>query len=203
MTIDGIRRDVLVHMEQGWGVPDEGFVFEGGPQPLGRFDVLVYRPNDELGMTSFCTVGMAAGVMPGDAGRGGGSRAELWFSRRGRLDPGDERAVAARLANLAVHPWSTGDPVAWGQTVGLAGDFPTFPGCPAVFLSGPLTPGGTDYLETADGRVRVIHVVPVTEAERARTRELPPVDAVAELLGAVDIFDARRTELWGDPVIAG
>jgi hypothetical protein len=191
----GIRRDVLVHMEQSWGVPDEGHVFTGGPVPLARLDVLVYRPHDPTGMTSFATVGMAVGTMPGDA-RGGG-RAEVWCSRRGPLDGADEAAVATRLADLAVRPWVTGEPVDWGDIVPLDRDFPTFPGCPAVFLSGPLTPGGTESIETADGRVRVVHVVPITEAERERARELPLVDTVTGLTAQADIFAPRPADLPG------
>jgi hypothetical protein len=82
--------------------------------------------------------------------------------------------------------------------VPLDHDFPTFPGCPAVFLSGPLTPGGSDYIETADGRVRIVHVVPITEAERERARDLPPLDTVTGLTGPADIFAPRPVELWDD-----
>jgi hypothetical protein len=194
----GIRRDVLVHMEQSWGVPDEGHVFTGGPGPLARLDVLVYRPPDPTGMTSFATVGMAVGTLPGDLAQGGGGRAELWCSRRGPLDAADEAAVATRLADLVLRPWATGEPVDWGHIVPLDHDFPTFPGCPAVFLSGPLTPGGSDYIETADGRVRIVHVVPITEAERERARDLPPLDTVTGLTGPADIFAPRPVELWDD-----
>jgi len=61
------------------------------------------------------------------------------------------------------------------------------PGYPAVFLSGPLTPGGTEYIETADGRVPVVHVVPITEAERDRARELPLLDTATGLTAQADI----------------
>ena len=49
---------------------------------------------------------------------------------------------------------------------GLGHDFPTFPGCDAVFLAGPLTPTGRDYIDSGEGKIRVINVVPITHAER-------------------------------------
>jgi hypothetical protein len=176
-----------------WGNEDDGVVFDNGPDPIDRLDVLVYRPTDVAPMTSFTTVGMAVAPMPIGPGPGGGTRAELQFARRGRLSPADERSVAAQLANLAVQPFATGAALDWGHMIGLGRDFPTLPRCTAVFVSGPLTAAGRDYIQTCEGPVRVLNVVPVTDAERALGRTLPPIEFAQRLLAETDIFAPRET----------
>ena len=143
--------------------------------------------------TSFATVGMSAEPMPTSPGPGNGGRAELRLARGDALAPDDEYAIAVALANLAVHPWKTGAPINWGHIVGTGEEFPTFAGCTAVFLSGPLTPTGDDYIHTADGPVRIINVVPITDAERSHARTLPPATFINQLVDEVDIFAPRFT----------
>lgn len=166
-------------------------LFEDEQAPISRLDVLVYRPTSTTDMTSFASIGMAEKEMPVAPGPGGGGRAELYFRRRGPLPRSDEYAIAVRLANLAIHPFVTGQQLNWGHIIGFGDDFPTFPGCRAVFLAGPLSAGGLDYVRTSGGAVRVINVVPITEAERERGRSLPPLDFARALLEQVDIFTER------------
>jgi hypothetical protein len=175
-----------------WGEEDHGILFESGPPPVDRLDILVYRPTDDTPMTSFTTIGMAAAPMPVGSAPGGGRRAELQFARRGRLSADDEHAVALQLANLAVHPFSAGNPLDWGHMIGLNRDFPTLPGCSAVMISGPLTTAGRDYIHTSEGSVRVLNVVPITETERELGRTLPPIEFVQRLIADTDIFAPRR-----------
>lgn len=191
MSAPPVLRDVFHAHRAAWGVEDDGYVFEDGRPPLDRLDVLVYRPATAADMTSFATVGMAAREMPAAPGPGGGGRAELQLSRRGRLAREDEYAIAAALANLAVHPFVTGQQLNWGHLIGLGSDFPTFPGCRAVFLAGPLSNTGRDYIATGDGAVRVINIVPITDAERALGRTLPPVSFAQKLIDQVDVFAER------------
>jgi hypothetical protein len=174
-----------------WGEEDDGVTFDNGPAPVSRLDVLIYRPDPTTPMTSFATVGMAAEPMPTGPIPGGGHRAEIQFARRGQLHPDDERAVAHQLANLAIHPFVTGNALDWGHLIGLDHDFPTLPGCTTVFISGPLTSKGRDYMETSEGPVRVLNVVPITEAERAVARTMPPIAFVEQLLAGTDIFVPR------------
>jgi hypothetical protein len=108
MSAPAVLRDVFHSHRAVWGEGDDGYVFEDGRSPLGRLDVFVYRPAAGAELTSFAAIGMAAREMPAAPGPGGGGRAELQFSRRGRLAREDEYAVAAALANLAVHPFVTG-----------------------------------------------------------------------------------------------
>ena len=135
---------------------------------------------------------MATAPMPAaEGGEGGeGGRAELWLSRLGTLTPQDEQQIAMQLANLAVYPWKTGRAVGWAQIVGFEQDFPTFPGCRAVFLAGPLLNDTPNSLETCEGAVRVITVVPITEAERAAAATVPPMTFAGNLVEARNVFTA-------------
>jgi hypothetical protein len=163
--------------------------FDDGPGPIARLDVFIYRPADPSGRTTFVTIGMATAPMPAADGQEGG-RAELWLSRAGALTPQDEQQIAMQLANLAVYPWKTGRAVGWAQIVGFEQDFPTFPGCPAVFLAGPLLKDTPDWLQTCEGPVQVITVVPITEAERAAAATMPPMAFAGRLIEARDVFTA-------------
>ncbi len=186
MAAPAILRDVFLAHQKHWGEEDGGFLFEDPAGPLPRIDVLVYRPTARVGLTTFTTIGMAARPMPG-----GGGRAELQFSRRGSLTERAENEIARQLANLAVHPFRAGTPLDWGHLIGLGQDFPTFPGCHAVFVSGPLTETARDYLQTSEGPVRVLNLIPITDLERDLGRNMPPLDFTQALLQRVDILSER------------
>jgi hypothetical protein len=171
------------------GDADTSITFEDGPGPIARLDVFVYRPKDPAGLTTFVTVGMSTAPMP-TADGGDGGRAELWLSRTGGLTPEAEHEIALQLANLAVYPWKTGRAVSWAQIVGFQDDFPSFPGCRSVFLAGPLLEGAPDWLDTCEGRVRMITVVPITDAERAAAAKVPPMTFAGDLIESRDVFQA-------------
>lgn len=169
-----------------WGPEDDAYTYEGGSSALDRVDVFVYRADVKTAMTTFATIGMAAREMPG------GGRAELHFTVRGPVSRDVEGATATQLANLASYPWNPGaGGLGWGHMVSLPKDFPGFPGCPAVLLSGPLTPDGWDWIDTGAERVRVLNVVPITEDERALGREYPHEVFLAELKARTDVFAPR------------
>lgn len=181
-----VLRDVFLAHQRHRGEEDGGFLFEDPAGPLPRIDVLVYRPKSRSGLTTFATIGMAARPMPA-----GGGRAELQFSRRGALSERAENEIARQLANLVVHPFRAGTALDWGHLIGLGQDFPTFPGCHAVFLSGPLSENAPDYLQTVEGPVRVLNVIPITDPERDLGRILPPLEFAQALLQRVDILTER------------
>ncbi|GAA2895040.1 hypothetical protein Acy02nite_39800 [Actinoplanes cyaneus] len=186
MAAPAVLKDVFLAHQQHWGEEDGGYLFEDPAGPLPRIDVLVYRPSGRTGLTTFTTIGMAARPLPG-----GGGLAELQFSRRGVLTERAENEIARQLANLAVHPFLAGAALDWGHLIGLGQDFPTFPGCHAVFLSGPLTENARDYLQTGEGPVRVLNVIPITDVERDLGRVLTPIEFVQALLSRVDILAER------------
>ena len=198
MSAPPVLRDIFRALMERRGDAAASITFEDGPGPIARLDVFIYRPADPAGLTTFVTVGMATAPMPAaggaQAGEGGedgeGSRAELWLSRSGALAPEDEQQIAMQLANLAVYPWKTGRAVSWAQIVGFEQDFPTFPGCPAVFLAGPLLADTPDWLDTCEGKVRVITVVPITAEERAAAATMPPLTFAGNLIEARNVFTA-------------
>jgi len=192
MSAPPVLRDVFRTLMERRGDASASITFDDGPGPIARLDVFVYRPADPAGLTTFVTVGMSTAPMPSPDGQEGG-RAELWLSRAGALAEEDEQQIAMQLANLAVYPWKTGRAVSWAQIVGFEQDFPTFPGCPAVFLAGPLLADTPDWLDTCEGTVRVITVVPITEQERATAATMPPMTFAGHLLEARNVFTAPAT----------
>ncbi|GAB4585694.1 suppressor of fused domain protein [Nocardia sp. NPDC127526] len=192
MGASPLLRGVFRDLRESWGLEDDGYVFEGGPGPIGRVDVFIFHPADDVPMTSFATIGMSAGELPTTPGPGNGGRAELRFACRGWLDRSVEEAIARQLANLAVYPWLTGNQVNWGHMIELDEDFPGFPGCDAIFVAGPLTPNGQDCIWIDDEPIRIMNVVPITDAERAHARRMRPGDFLEELMANVDIFTSRE-----------
>lgn len=185
MGASQVLRDIFKARNEQWGPDDDGFTFE---RPDERIDVFVYRAKDDIPMTTLATVGMAARTMPGT-----NDRAELHVARRGRITPAEENAIAIQLANLASHPWATKTSFDWGHLIGLQREFPTFPGCHAVFLSGPFVEGGWDFIETSEGPVRILNVVPITEAERIHARHMTPTAFLSALMAGTDIFTGRAS----------
>jgi hypothetical protein len=97
------------------------------------------------------------------------------------------RSATVKGAAMAA-PLCTTEP---GHIISFGEDFPTFPGCRAVFLAGPLSAEGLDHVHTSVDAVRVINVVPITDAEREWGRTLPPVDFARSLMEHVDVFAER------------
>ena len=192
MSAPPVLRDVFRTLMERRGDAAASITFDDGPGPIARLDVFIYRPAEPSGLTTFVTVGMSTAPMPSSDGREG-SRAELWLSRAGALAPEDEQQIAMQLANLAVYPWKTGRAVSWAQIVGFADDFPTFPGCPAVFLAGPLLTDTPDWLDTCEGKVRVITVVPITARERETAATVPPMTFAGNLIESRNVFTALAT----------
>ncbi|MFF2085348.1 suppressor of fused domain protein [Nocardia sp. NPDC058176] len=189
MGASPLLRAVFHDVRQLYGPADDGFVFEDGPGPLGHIDVLVYRPTDRIPVTTFATVGMAAGEMPATTAPGG--RAELRFSWRGHLEPERESAVARLLANLAAYPWITDQQLGWGHMMTLEEDFPGFPDCRTVMFAGPLFPEAQDIFEAEGTTIRILNIVPLTTPETARARTMPSGFFLTELMDQVDLFSPR------------
>ncbi|GAA2094599.1 hypothetical protein GCM10009801_62800 [Streptomyces albiaxialis] len=182
-----ILRDVFHSLRGELGEEDTGVTFDNGPAPLDRIDVMIHRAPGPSGATVFTTIGMSAHEMPPADGRPGG-RAELRLHRRGALDQRAEGALAMRLANLAAYPWTNGRPLGWGEVVSFQDDTPTFPGCPRAFLAGPWTQDQPSFFETTEDPVRVLHVVPLTEQERATALTATPESFFGDLLTRRDVL---------------
>ncbi|MFG3254755.1 suppressor of fused domain protein [Streptomyces sp. NPDC048172] len=198
-----ILQDVFHALRGELGEEDTGVTFDNGPAPLDRIDVMIHRAAEPAGVTVFTTIGMSAHAMPpadgpdgpvGPVGPDGrsdgrpGGRAELRLHRRGVLDQASEGGIAMRLANLATYPWANGRPLGWGEVLSFQDDTPTFPACARAFLAGPWLQGQPSFLETREGPVRVLHVVPITEQERAAALATTPESFFGDLLERRDVL---------------
>lgn len=186
MPAPTILRDVFHALRAELGEEDTGITFDNGPLPLDRIDVMVYGAAAPLTTTVFATVGMSVEPMAPRDGRAGG-RAELRLLRQGAVEPRDQGLIARQLANLATYPWTVGRPLGWGETVSFDDDVPTFPGCRSVFLAGPWG-GRAGSIATTTDAVRVINVVPISDAERTRALSAHPEAFFSDLLDARNIF---------------
>ena len=180
MGASAILRDIFQARVKQWGQDSDGFTFE---RPGERLDVFVYRPTADLTKTTLATIGMAARPMKD------GSRTELHIARNGGLTRDEEHAIAIQLANLAATPFAQNTTFDWGHMIGLGRPFPSFNGCDAVIFSGPFRNGGWDYIDTAEGKVKILNVVPITSAERAQARTMNPMAFMSQLMQTRDIFE--------------
>ena len=114
---------------------------------------------------------------------------DIWQS--GLRSEKEEHEIATVLANLALTPFINNASFGWGHMIGLNREFPTFKGCNAVFFSGPFTKKGWGFIKTSEGLVKILNVVPLTEAERARARSMNPIDFLQSLMEELDIFEGR------------
>lgn len=187
MPAPAILRDVFHALRAELGEEDTGIVFDNGPLPLDRIEVMVYGAAVPSTATVFATVGMSVEAMPSRDGRAA-ERAEIRLLRQGVVEPHDQGLIAMQLANLATYPWAVGSPVGWGETVSFGGELPTFPGCRSAFLAGPWEHGQTGWIDTGTGPVRVINVVPISDAERTRASSSRPDAFFSNLLDARNIF---------------
>ncbi|MDQ3033126.1 MAG: DUF2199 domain-containing protein [Myxococcota bacterium] len=162
-------RGVFDAFHARFGEEDDGIRFDGrdatSPPPVPLVDVLIWRPSDSRGLTTFVTLGMAAQPMPSSA-----MRAELQMTIRDVWGPDSERSIAMFLANLCCYAWDIGAALDHWRTVGNVGAVPLFPGCTAVLLRPPLV-GPEDDISTRSGPVRVLQVMPITQQERTLGRD--------------------------------
>jgi hypothetical protein len=150
--------------------------------------VMCWRPTQEVDITTFATIGMSARPVPGAS-----YRLELHFSLRGRIADDVERSVTRFLANLANYPWDHERALDWWHVLRNPGRIPAFPNCSSVLLHPRFTPEGWDHLHHENEVVRLLNVVPITEAERERAAA-----ATRDLLqdwekDDIDIFVDRTT----------
>lgn len=176
------------------GEEDTGYTFDGGSGVFGRVDVMVYAGREEAGVTSFATIGMAVELMPAPDARAGG-RAELRLHRRGAVGEREREQIAVLLANLTSYPWTVGRALGWGELVSFPSDIPTFPGCRRAFLAGPWIQGQLGSIQTSAGAVRILNVIPVSEAERELALAVRPELFFNDLLDTRDVLAPPVTSL--------
>ena len=179
--VQAVYNEHLYH----YGEPAHCISYRDEPVPGGyppRMDLLIWDPDDTCPMTTLSTIGMSAVPMTGVA-----HRAELHFSLRLRLTE-EERHTAARfLANLAMYPFQTGEPLDWWHNIANPGRVPFFQTATCVFLHPAFVKDGWSSMTAEGCEVHILNVIPITPAER----ELRRITAIIEALDGVDIFTPR------------
>ncbi len=181
MPAPPVIRGVYAQLLAREGEPNRTIAFENGPPGAPeRIDVFVWEARDDDDVTIFNTVGMAALPMQG------GSRAELRWVIRGRFDDRVLGACATFLANLALYPFQRRTHFDWGHKVRQP--VPQFPSSAGCWFHPPFVPSGLGGFRTPDGDVKLLYVVPVTQAEAQMSNQ-----ALAEHLQAtgIDVFRPR------------
>lgn len=175
------------HIEH-YGEPDESITFDDpkdakyariGPE---RIDVFIWQANENCRMTAFSTIGMSDGQLPSAP-----HRAELHFTIRGPVSESDARAIARFLANLAMHPFHSGQPLDWWHTLREPGDIPLFKTAKCVIMHPRFVPKGWDNIKTDGFDIHILNVVPITLEEL----ELRRLSAIRDRLAAIDMFTPR------------
>lgn len=187
--------------EERWGPSDGVVVFDAVADrispapPVPRLDVFKWRADDDTDVASFITCGMASRPMPGDVG----ARAELHFGVRARLSPEEEHAVARLLANLACYAWADAQSaLGFWHTLPVGVAIPRFPHCSSILLHPRMTDEGIDHVQSEDGGVDVLLVLPITSDEHELVRS-KGADALLQRWDKedVDVFVDREPRRGG------
>ena len=185
MAPSRILRDVYEEHIGNYGEPDESFVYEkAAPAPgfPGRIDVFVWNSDPECDVATFSTIGMSDKSMTGAS-----HRAELHFAIRKCFSKAEMGPVTLFMANLAMHPFHTNSYFDWYHTIAEPGPIPQFKEAQCVWLHPPFVEDGWAEIRSQSTEIRILNIVPITEAER----ELQDIQQRADALDGIDIFAPR------------
>ena len=100
----------------------DGTIREGEEHFPPLLDVMIWRADDSLDITTFSTIGMSERPMDGVE-----FRAELHFAvRQSSLTEADEHEIALFLANLATYPFQNRTNLDWWHSLRDPGRIPLF-----------------------------------------------------------------------------
>jgi len=185
MSASQILTEVYQAHVEHFGEPDESWVFDDGKERGAypdRVEVMLWRPTFDCDIATFATIGMADRPMIGAT-----HRAELHFALRASLERHDELTVARFLANLAMYPFQIGSFLDWWHTISEPGAIPFYSRARCILLHPEFVRDGWSRIETTECEVRILNVVPITEAEKA----LKERSRIADALSEVDMFSPR------------
>jgi hypothetical protein len=162
------------HIEH-YGEPDDSIVYDDAKHPAvgpARVDVMIWLANKDLDVTTFSTIGMCTEPMEGTT-----HRAELHFAIRCRLEQKELRQCSLFLANLASYPFHHQTHFDWWHRLQHSGAIPLFPSASAILFHPRLVSDGWDTMQTDEGEVKILNVVPLN----AREARLNPVSAIPKM----------------------
>lgn len=185
MAASQILQDVYGAHVDHFGEPNDSWVFDDGKRSdiyPNRIDVLVWGATTDCDITTFSTIGMSDREMLGAE-----HRAELHFAVRLTLPEEDRVAIARFLANLAMYPFQIGSFLDWWHIIADPGKIPLYSCAHCVLLHPRFVQSGWDTIQTAEGEVHILNVIPITREERA----LKEKARIADALSSVDMFSPR------------
>jgi hypothetical protein len=185
MSVPPILREVYREYLAHFGEPAHSIVYDDGKVPEGypsRVDVFVWEPDEECEMCTFATIGMSAVPLPKAK-----HRAELHFAVRRALGMEEIGEVTRFLANLAMYPFQTGEPLNWWHTLSNPGKIPLYTSTGCLLLHPRFAGNGWDRIETDEACVHFLNVVPITREEK----DLRQISAILDRLDGIDLFEPR------------
>lgn len=184
MEVNEIAKEIYQSYVEHFGEPDDSMLFNDDTLPNGFpnfIDVMIWNPDEEIDITTFSTIGMSTASMKDD------SRAELSFAIRKQLTEDEQNKVCTFLANLALYPFFNETTLSWWHKLYEPGDIPVFSTASSLLLHPAFIEDGFDKIETSEGRVKILNLVPLRQEEV----ELKEIDKILQKLEGVDIFNPR------------
>ena len=178
-------RDVYREHINRFGEPTDSIVFDDETPRAGypeRIDILIWDADDDCDITTFATIGLSSLPMPKAP-----YRAELHFAVRRHLDAREKQQFAGFLANLAMYPFQTEEPLDWWHTLRDPGSIPLHHTASCILLHPRFVEDGWDTSMIGDQEVRILNAIPITQQER----ELRQINLIQDALGGLDIFEPR------------
>jgi len=150
-----------------FGEPDLSFRYDHPPaisdlkSPL-FVDVMVWRADEEVKITTFATIGMSEVEMPNV-----NYRVELHLSLEGDLTEELVSKVTIFLANLSLYPFMNSLTIDWWHSLNNVGVIPGFPSAKGVLFHSAFVEEGWDVICTQSGHVKILNVVPINQEEKS------------------------------------
>ena len=149
--------------------------------------IMIWRADEEVGITTFASVGMSSSSMDGCD-----HRAEIHFAVRAKLTEERERHAALWVANVAAYPFHHNTHLDWWHILRSPGAIPCFsPGMALIFHPRFVT-DGWDTVPFGDTPIHILNAIPITQEER----ELVRLEGRSALLSKwaeqdMDLFSSR------------
>ena len=188
-----VRAVYFEHVDH-FGEPDRSIRFGDGTIRDGEehfppvIDVMIWRPDDDVDIGTFATIGMSERPMSG-----ADHRVELHFAiRRKSFTEEEENRIARFLANMATYPFHYKTHLNWWHSLRDPGSIPLFSEGMSVLFHPRFVEDGWDTIIHNDQTVKILNVVPVTAEERSLKTESGMdvlLDHWAEI--SIDLFEPR------------
>ena len=190
MSPSNLTKHIYLDALDHFGESDESFSFEDPPPPGSnwpkRIDVFAWKPQIDLNMYSFSTIGMSD-VPQGDKKL----RTELHFAIRDNSLDINLKRVAVFMANLASYPFMNNLYLDWGHTILSPGIIPYFEKCSSVMFFPAFVKSVWDTTRFDDMEIHYLNIVPLTMNEISHKNKNGPNSLY-------DYFDENNIDIFQD-----